>query len=82
MLFFDTNFYTAYNWLDMLRSAAILEIVAFGVTVAVICGACDLSVGGTLSFGGIIAVLLINAGYPIWLAFDCRSCDWCLSGFC
>lgn len=69
MLFFDTNFYTAYNWLDMLRSAAILEIVAFGVTVAVICGGCDLSVGGTMSFGGIIAILLINAGLPIWLAF-------------
>ena len=38
MLFFQTNFYTAYNWLDMLRSASILEIVAFGVSVAVICG--------------------------------------------
>ncbi|NLJ40246.1 MAG: ABC transporter permease [Clostridiales bacterium] len=68
MLFFKTNFYTAYNWLDMLRSAAILEIVAFGVTVAVICGGCDLSVGGTLSFGGIAAILLINIGFPIWLA--------------
>ena len=29
MLFFDTTFYTMYNWLDMLRSTAILEIVAF-----------------------------------------------------
>lgn len=68
MLFFDTKFYTAYNWLDMLRSAAILEIVAFGVTVAVICGGCDLSVGGTLCLGGILAVMCINAGMPIWLA--------------
>jgi len=81
MLFFNTNFYTAYNWLDMLRSAAILEIVAFGVTVAVICGACDLSVGGTLSFGGIIAVLLINAGYPIWLAFAAALATGALVGF-
>lgn len=69
MLFFDTKFYTAYNWLDMLRSTAILEIVAFGVTVAVICGGCDLSVGGTLCIGGIVAVMLVNAGMPIWLAF-------------
>ncbi len=69
MLFFDTTFYTMYNWLDMLRSTAILEIVAFGVTVAVICGGCDLSVGGTLCLGGIIAVMMVNAGQPIWLAF-------------
>ena len=81
MLFFDTNFYTAYNWLDMLRSAAILEIVAFGVTVAVICGGCDLSVGGTLSFGSIVAVMLINAGMPIWLAFVAAIIGGALVGF-
>lgn len=68
MLFFDTTFYTAYNWLDMLRSTAILEIVAFGVTVAVICGGCDLSCGGTLCLGGIIAVMLVNNGVPIFFA--------------
>ncbi len=68
MLFFDTTFYTTYNWLDMLRSTAILEIVAFGVTVAVICGGCDLSCGGTLCLGGILAVMLVNNGTPIWAA--------------
>lgn len=69
MLFFDTKFYTSYSILEMLRSAAILEIVAFGVTVAVICGGCDLSVGGTLCLGGILAIMVMNAGLPIWLAF-------------
>ena len=44
MLFFRTNFYTRSNWMNLLKSAAILEIVAFGVSVAVICGGCDLSV--------------------------------------
>lgn len=68
MLFFNTTFYTAYNWLDMLRSTAILEIVAFGVTVAVICGGCDLSCGGTLCLGGIIAVMMVNNGTPIVIA--------------
>ena len=69
MLFFPSNFYTSYNWLDMLRSTAILELVAFGVTIPVICGGCDLSVGGTLCLGGIVAVMVINAGLPIWLGF-------------
>ena len=31
MLFFDTRFYTAYNLLDMLNSAAILEMLAFEI---------------------------------------------------
>ena len=69
MLIPKTNFYTSYNWLDMLRSTAILEIVAFGVTIPVICGGCDLSVGGTLCLGGIVAVMIINAGMPIWMGF-------------
>ena len=68
MLFFNTTFYTAYNWLDMLRSTAILEIVAFGVTVAVICGGYDLSCGGTLCLGGIIAVMMVNNGTSIPVA--------------
>lgn len=69
MLFPQTTFYSAYNWLDMLRNAAILEIVAMGVTVAVISGGCDLSVGGTLCIGGILAVMVINAGLPIFVGF-------------
>ena len=36
MLFFPTNFYTQYNLLDMLNSASILMIIAFGVTFTLI----------------------------------------------
>lgn len=68
MLFFDTNFYTAFNWLNMLRSAAIQEIIGFGVTIAVLCAACDLSVGSTMCLSGVIAVMMINAGVPMFLA--------------
>ena len=81
MLFFKTNFYTRGNWMNLLKSAAILEIVAFGVSVAVICGGCDLSVGGTLSLGGIVAVLLINGGQPIWIAFVAAVIAGALVGF-
>lgn len=81
MLFFNTTFYTAYNWLDMLRSTAILEIVAFGVTVAVICGGCDLSVGGTLCLGGIIAVMMVNNGTPIPVAIIVALLSGAVVGF-
>ena len=71
MLFFrdKTTFYTMYNWMDLLRSATVLEIVAFGVTLTILCAGCDLSCGGTLCIGGILAVMIVNAGLPIWLAF-------------
>ena len=58
-------FYNQRNLLGILRSAAIVEIVAFGVTVAVLCGGCDLSCGGVLSLSGIVAILIINSGLPI-----------------
>lgn len=60
-------FYNQRNLLGILRSAAIVEIVAFGVTVAVLNGGCDLSCGGVLSLSGIIAILIINSGAPIVL---------------
>ena len=58
-------FYNTRNLLGILRSAAIVEIVAFGVTVAVLCGGCDLACGGVLSLSGIVAIMIINAGLPI-----------------
>lgn len=70
MTFFNTNFYTAYNWLDMLKSAATLEILAFGVTLTIICGGCDLSVGGVMCLSGILAIKFIEV-MPIWLAILC-----------
>lgn len=68
MPFFGTSFYTEYNLLEMLRSASIMEILAFGVTLTIICGGCDLSIGGTLSLAGILAVMLVNAGVPLYAA--------------
>ncbi len=62
-------FYNRRNLLGILRSAAIIEIVAFGVTVAVLNGGCDLSCGGVLSLSGIIAILIINSGAPIIVGF-------------
>lgn len=59
MCFFDTNFYTAYNLLDMFNSAAILEILAFGVTLTIICGGCDFSIGSMMSLSGIITIKLM-----------------------
>lgn len=59
MLFFPTNFYTAYNLIDLLNSSAILIILAAGVSITVISGGCDLSIGGVMVTSGIIAIQLM-----------------------
>lgn len=67
MLFFDTNFYTTFNMMELLKSVSILEILAFGVTLTVICGGCDLSVGGVMCLSGILAIQFMEH-MPMWLA--------------
>ncbi|HML68746.1 MAG TPA: ABC transporter permease [Clostridia bacterium] len=68
MLFFKTNFYTSYNLLNILKDAAVNEIIAFGVTLTVIAAGCDLSVGGVMCLSGIVSIQLINSGMNMWLA--------------
>lgn len=80
MLFFDTGFYTKYNILDMLNSAAILEIMAFGVTLTIICGGIDFSVGAMMSLSGIITIILMRS-MPLWCANAISILCGALTGF-
>ena len=68
MLFFKTNLYTSYNLLNVLKDAAVNEIIAFGVTLTVIAAGCDLSVGGVMCLSGIVSIQLINSGMNMYLA--------------
>ena len=68
MLFSDTNFFTTINFLNIFRAASPNLIIAFGVTMVVICRACDLSIGAVMSLSGLIVVILINAGINMILA--------------
>jgi ribose/xylose/arabinose/galactoside ABC-type transport system permease subunit len=65
MLFFQTNFYTGFNLLDILNSASVNEILAAGVTLTIICGGCDLSIGGVMCLSGIMAILMMNNSVPM-----------------
>lgn len=67
MAFSGTEFYTAYNLLDMLNSTSILLILAFGVTLTIVSGGCDLSIGGILVVSGIVAIKLLDV-MPMGLA--------------
>ncbi|HUX13887.1 MAG TPA: ABC transporter permease [Spirochaetia bacterium] len=69
MVFSGTEFYTAYNLLDMLNSTSILLILAFGVTLTIISGGCDLSIGGILVVSGILAIKLMDYMALSWAIF-------------
>ena len=57
------------NILTILRSAAIYLIVAMGSTFAFSCGVFDLSVGSTVTLGGMFAITFQSLyGMPWWLA--------------
>jgi ribose transport system permease protein len=71
MLFLHTPFYTSYNLVNLLTSNSIFLILAMGETIVLISGGVDLSIGGTMTVGGIVAILLINANIPIPIAVIC-----------
>jgi len=84
MLFSGTDFYSTYNLLDMLNSTSILLILAFGVTLTIISGGCDLSIGGILVVSGIMAIKLLDVmpmAPAILLAILCGGVVGIVNGF-
>jgi len=68
MLFSSSNIFTRSHIEAFLVVASPELIIAFGVTFAVICRACDLSVGSVMCLSGILAIRMINSGLPVPLA--------------
>ncbi|WP_448808488.1 ABC transporter permease [Agromyces bauzanensis] len=61
-------FFTAGNISNVLTAAAPLWVVSMGMTLVVITGGVDLSVGATAALAGIFLAKTIEAGMPAWLA--------------
>ena len=62
------NFLTIGNLLNLLQQALIPGIVAIGMTVVIIIGGIDLSVGSVAAFAGMISAILISKGMPAVIA--------------
>lgn len=62
------TFMTPRNWLNITQQLSMLMVVASGMTIVMVMGDFDLSVGSTASLCGIIVAVLFVAGYPVWLA--------------
>ena len=62
------TFLTAQNWLNITQQLSMLMVVAAGMTIVMVMGDFDLSVGSMASLSGIVAAILFSFGWPIWAA--------------
>lgn len=62
------TFMTARNWLNISQQLSMLMVVAAGMSIVMVMGDFDLSVGSMASLAGIVAAVLLAADYPIWVA--------------
>jgi ribose transport system permease protein len=62
------TFLTARNWINITQQVSMLTVVAVGMTIVMVMGDFDLSVGSMASLSGIVAAMLFTLGLPVWAA--------------
>jgi ribose transport system permease protein len=65
---FIPHFFSGVNFVNVLNSTAITGIISFGMTMVIITGAIDLSVGSLVALTSVVICQTINAGLPAWVA--------------
>lgn len=64
-----TAFFSVQNFTNILAQGSLTAIIAAGLTMALVVGEFDLSIGYTASFAGLLVVgFMALQGLPIWLA--------------
>ncbi len=61
------SFFDAGNWRDLAVANAPVLLVAIGMTMVILVGQIDISVGSVFAVCGILAGVLSKAGVPMWL---------------
>ena len=61
----NPEFLTSENLLNIVRQNAVLGLLSVGMTIVIIAGGIDLSVGSVMSFTSVLAVKLAGSGLPI-----------------
>ncbi len=59
------HFLTATNLSSVVRQTAVINIMALGMTMIIIIGGIDLSVGAILAMGGLIGAMAMEKGFSI-----------------
>lgn len=63
------RFYQPGNVANVLRQISLVAIVGAAVTLVMVSGGLDLSVGGVLALSGVVSALLAASGVPLVIAF-------------
>lgn len=58
-------FLAIQNLSSVARQTAVINIIALGMTMVMISGGIDLSVGSVMAFAGICGTMLLQSGYPL-----------------
>jgi ribose transport system permease protein len=58
-------FLTSTNLSSLIRQTAVINIMALGMTIIIISGGIDLSVGAILAMGGLLGTMAMEKGFPI-----------------
>jgi ribose transport system permease protein len=59
------TFMSARNWLNISQQMSMLAVVAFTMTIVMVMGDFDLSVGSMASLAGVVAAVLFAQGFPV-----------------
>ncbi len=62
------TFLTGRNWLNISQQMSMLIVVAVTMTIVMVMGDFDLSVGSMASLAGVVAAILFTFGFPVWAA--------------
>jgi ribose transport system permease protein len=68
------GFFTGGNIENILLHASFVGLIAVGMTVVIITGGVDLSVGSLVALGGVLAGLSVGAGWPLALIVPTLAC--------
>ena len=67
--FMSPYFLTIPNLLNVVRQVSIIAVVSFGMTMVILTGGIDLSVGSMLAFAGAISAgMIVNSGLNVFVA--------------
>ncbi|MBN8734415.1 MAG: ABC transporter permease [Acidobacteria bacterium] len=75
------HFLTSTNLSSVVRQTAVINIMALGMTLIIIGGGIDLSVGSILAMGGLIGSMAMEKGVPIVPAIFIGICTGLVCGF-
>ncbi len=64
----NSQFLSVYNWTNILIQSSILCTITLGVTIVIISGGMDLSVGNVLTLSGVICGVLMSMNVPVGLS--------------